>query len=104
MFQTNSSSSIRNAGNRKDVDVLNVSAAMIRRLNGGRVVFCKSGKDRTAMGVTLEQARLLVAYHGFGSADDCSLSTVESSEESHLLSVANILREYGVRIDVGEFF
>jgi hypothetical protein len=44
----------------KDTDVLTSAEEAIRVLNGGLVTFCKSGKDRTAMAVTLAQARLLL--------------------------------------------
>lgn len=32
------------------------------------MIFCKSGKDRTGMAVTLHQARLLADRHGTGQA------------------------------------
>lgn len=54
-----------------------------RLLGGGRVTFCKSGKDRTSMSVTLEATRLLCRNHGM----DASSSS----------AVTNMMRLHGVR-------
>jgi protein tyrosine/serine phosphatase len=39
-------------------------------VGGGQVIFCKSGKDRTGMAITLHQARLLADRHGTGNSMD----------------------------------
>jgi hypothetical protein len=44
----------------KRYEVLILSSDVARLLGGGRLTNCKSGKDRTGMSVTLEQARMLV--------------------------------------------
>jgi hypothetical protein len=43
--------------------VLLESEKAVGLVGGGRVTFCKSGKDRTAMSVTLEEAFILVEKH-----------------------------------------
>lgn len=46
------------------VHVLLKTSAICRHLAGTIAVFCKSGKDRTAMGVTLDMTRCLVEAEG----------------------------------------
>ena len=52
----------------KNVELLLSVAMLTRSLRGGRLTMCKSGKDRTSMGVTLEHGRLLEAQHGLAAA------------------------------------
>ncbi|RMX63949.1 hypothetical protein DD238_004857 [Peronospora effusa] len=47
---------------KKCVNILITSSDICRRLGAGRTTCCKSGKDRTAMSVTLETSRLLVDH------------------------------------------
>lgn len=47
---------------KKSVNILIASSDICRRLGAGRTTCCKSGKDRTAMSVTLETSRLLVDH------------------------------------------
>jgi len=66
--------------------LLQLAGDIVRALGGGRVTCCKSGKDRTAMSVTLEIARILARRHGLPKA--------------RVLETAALLREWGVRRDV----
>ena len=42
----------------KNVEILEEAVRVVFALGGGCCVFCKSGKDRTAMAVTLHQAKV----------------------------------------------
>ena len=67
----------------KNTDVISLSERLVRALRGGRITSCKSGKDRTSMAVTAEQARLLHERHA-----------VSEAEASELLDA---MRSHGVR-------
>jgi hypothetical protein len=100
----------------KDTDVLTNAEEALRALNGGLVTFCKSGKDRTAMAVTLAQARLLLACtdthtdrplaprrtsDGGGEAQQFAVRT-QAQDSARLLEVAGVFREFGCRMVVAE--
>ena len=67
----------------KDTDVIALTERLVRELGGGRITSCKSGKDRTSMAVTAEQARLLHESHA-----------VSEAEANELLDA---MRSHGVR-------
>uniref|UniRef100_A0A7S3K1L9 Uncharacterized protein n=1 Tax=Aureoumbra lagunensis TaxID=44058 RepID=A0A7S3K1L9_9STRA len=96
-----------------------------RDLNAAVCIFCKSGKDRTAMLVTLAEALFLrdslsssvslppppppaTPVEGTNSDDDTITSNDDEDDdegpyaEAALLATANILREFGVRLRVAE--
>ena len=62
-----------------------------RALRGALCVFCKSGKDRTGMAVTLAAAMFV------GEA-----ATAPDDDEALMLDRANALREHGVRVRICE--
>mmetsp|Transcript_100735 Transcript_100735/g.197699 ORF Transcript_100735/g.197699 Transcript_100735/m.197699 type:complete len:1133 (-) Transcript_100735:708-4106(-) len=69
--------------------ILDEAATLAQRLGGGSLVFCKSGKDRTAMHVTYKQAQFVARYRG-----ECELDEI--------LSDASLLRTYGTRLPICE--
>lgn len=75
----------------KETSILLKSSDVLRALNGGRVTFCKSGKDRTAMSVTLEVARIIFW-------DVASMDPAERHSET--MKTANTLRSHGLRMDI----
>jgi len=82
----------------KDVQILITAENAVRALNGGRVTFCKSGKDRTAMSITLEETTLL---------RNMPVATVLPELRSvsafvDVVSFSNTLREFGSRIALAE--
>lgn len=74
----------------KNVDMLCEVERVASALDACRVTFCKSGKDRTGMCVTLEQSRVLGEVFGCGQ------------RQERLLRDANVMRVHGVRIMVAE--
>jgi hypothetical protein len=66
----------------KNIKFLRIVSQLVRVMHGGRIVCCKSAKDRTSMSVTLEQARILESH---GVAED------------QFNQVLDLTRAYGVR-------
>jgi inositol polyphosphate-4-phosphatase len=67
----------------KNIQLLVLCADMVKRMAGGRIICCKSAKDRTSMSVTWDQARILYEQHGLGEHD--------------VQSALNLMRTEGVR-------
>lgn len=86
LFETIRSSSLT----MKNVDLLMEVERVCLILGGTRVTFCKSGKDRTGMAVTLEQSRQLGERFGTGT------------ELGRVLHDTNLMRVYGSRLAVAE--
>ena len=75
-------------------DIVDEAATLAQQLGGGGVVFCKSGKDRTAMHVTYKQAQ-------FANRQDKN-SEPESVPENTTLADATLMRVYGTRLPICE--
>ena len=71
--------------------ILDEAAMLCQRLGGGGVVFCKSGKDRTAMHITYKQAQFAAQYRGISIED-----------EESILRDATLIRVYGTRLPICE--
>mmetsp|Transcript_27726 Transcript_27726/g.67485 ORF Transcript_27726/g.67485 Transcript_27726/m.67485 type:complete len:129 (-) Transcript_27726:2766-3152(-) len=60
--------------------ILDEAATLAQQLGGGGLVFCKSGKDRTAMHVTYKQAQFSNRYrnlhHGEATLQDATLMRI----------------------------
>nr|CCA22708.1 inositol3 putative [Albugo laibachii Nc14] len=82
----------------KNTWILLHAADAVRSLNGGRVTYCKSGKDRTAMSVTIEEARLIVQSRQPNRTTDI----LEPTQVEEIKRIANILREFGSRIEIAK--
>lgn len=73
-----------------NVDILHEAEKISLLLGGGRVTFCKSGKDRTGMAMTLDQSRQLSETFALENVPD------------RILRDANLMRVYGTRLMVAE--
>eukprot|EP00040_Diaphanoeca_grandis_P027690 m.158306 g.158306 ORF g.158306 m.158306 type:complete len:1082 (+) comp31083_c0_seq1:68-3313(+) len=69
----------------KNLDILLIAQKITRKLKGGRLTCCKSGKDRTGMSVTLEQCNLLIEHHNM--------------DPGTLQDALNLMRSIGTRMD-----
>ncbi|KAL7580171.1 hypothetical protein ACA910_012922 [Epithemia clementina (nom. ined.)] len=84
--------------------ILDEASALSQQLGGGGIVFCKSGKDRTAMHVTYKQAQYA---NKFRSRNPSSLSAVVSGEDGtpfddQTTADATVMRIYGTRLPICE--
>jgi len=90
---------ILSSAGRMNHSILDEAASIGQQLGGGGVVFCKSGKDRTAMQVTFKQAQFLNRVLKSQSAPSQML---DSSENENILRDANMMRTYGTRLPICE--
>uniref|UniRef100_A0A7S4IA47 Phosphatidylinositol-3,4-bisphosphate 4-phosphatase n=1 Tax=Odontella aurita TaxID=265563 RepID=A0A7S4IA47_9STRA len=97
---------IRSSAGKMEHAVLGEASSIASLLGGGGTVFCKSGKDRTAMQVTYKAARYARRYlasssdgrrpNGDSMDDDASL-TMEA-----VLADASLMRTRGTRLGICE--
>ncbi|ETW01000.1 hypothetical protein H310_06636 [Aphanomyces invadans] len=91
---------IEQAKPEKVMDIVATTSWIARHVGGGRVTCCKSGKDRTAMSVTLEEATWMVER-----ARSCPSASVrlaidrdtDNSDSQRIAEWTQLLRTYGVR-------
>lgn len=88
---------IRSSAGKMQHGVIDAAAAAAANLSGGGIIFCKSGKDRTAMQVTLKQAQYLNSYY---------IRTLphydEQQHRSDVYGDATLMRVHGTRLAVCE--
>jgi hypothetical protein len=77
-------SHILSSAGKMNHSILDEAATLAQQLGGGGLVFCKSGKDRTAMHVTYKQAQFAARYRD-----------LHNSEAT--LRDATLMRIHGVR-------
>jgi hypothetical protein len=78
-------------------DILDEAATLSQQLGGGAVVFCKSGKDRTAMHVTYKQAQYANRYKRHWSPEANAATILEACLED-----ATTIRIHGTRLPICE--
>ncbi|CAM4739700.1 unnamed protein product [Rotaria magnacalcarata] len=83
-----------NSNKPKNVDIFPLAEKICRKVHGIRVTGCKSAKDRTSMGFTLEQGQLLVNNH---NADRHDLQDIISRFRRNGTSIENTLINTGVK-------
>lgn len=80
-----------NRSDKRDAEVLRAAASVQRLLDCGRVVSCKSAKDRTSMSVTVELARHLESL-GVSRSQSANLLDVMRSDGTRR---SNVIRNTG---------
>jgi hypothetical protein len=94
-------SHILSSAGRMNHSILDEAATIGQQLGGGGVVFCKSGKDRTAMQVTYKQAQFVNRYLKTPSSSSPPLATDTRTMDSTLQD-ATLMRIYGTRLPICE--
>jgi hypothetical protein len=82
-------------------NILVEAAAICRQLGGGAAVFCKSGKDRTAMHITYKQAEFIREYRQRHAAGAGAADTLPPPVES-TIEIATLMRTHGTRLPICE--
>ena len=77
-------------------DILDEAAQLAQQLGGGGLVFCKSGKDRTAMHVTYKMSQFANTYRKRG------VPASDMDQEDETLANATTMRVYGTRLPICE--
>lgn len=86
---SNLHSHILSSAGRMNHNILDEAATIAQQLGGGGVVFCKSGKDRTAMHVTYKQAQFAARYR-------------DNNNIQAILRDATLMRLHGTRLPICE--
>jgi hypothetical protein len=91
---------IRSSAGKMEHGILDEAGFASNRLGGGSAIFCKSGKDRTAMQVTFKQAQYIYRFiHGQGNGFS-EYSSSSSLDAKKIFDDATIMRVHGTRLPV----
>lgn len=90
---------IKASAGKMEHSVLDRAATACQRFSGGSTVFCKSGKDRTAMQVTFKQAQFV---QRFINKKDGSLLEDTPISHDELVAKSTLMRKHGTRIPICE--
>jgi hypothetical protein len=82
-------SHILSSAGKMNHSILDEAATIAQQLGGGGLVFCKSGKDRTAMHLTYKQCQFAGRYRG-------------NHDQTSILRDAALLRLHGTRLPICE--
>ncbi|KAL3921233.1 MAG: hypothetical protein SGILL_002853, partial [Bacillariaceae sp.] len=82
-------SHVLSSAGRMNHSILDEAATIAQQLGGGGLVFCKSGKDRTAMHVTYKQAQFAARYR-------------DNNDQAAVLRDAMLIRLHGTRLPICE--
>ena len=94
------SDAIKASAGKMEHSVLDRAATACQRMGGGSTVFCKSGKDRTAMEVTFKQAQF-VQRHMSRKDDNAMLEDTPIVYEE-VYTKSSLMRKHGNRIPICE--
>jgi hypothetical protein len=89
---------IRSSAGRMNHSILDEAASVAHSLGGGGAVFCKSGKDRTAMHVTYKQAQFARGYLAQKTREGPSVDI----DQDQIYQDATLMRIHGTRLPICE--
>lgn len=88
---------IMSSAGRINHDIVDEAATLAQQLGGGGIVFCKSGKDRTAMHMTFKQAQFGTRFRQLSKVSETTGVMVDTT-----LDDARLMRIYGTRLPICE--
>jgi hypothetical protein len=89
---------IRSSAGKMNHSILDEAASVAHSLGGGGAVFCKSGKDRTAMHVTYKQAQFARGYLAQKSRE----GPLAEMDQDQIYQDATLMRIHGTRLPICE--
>jgi len=94
------SEAIRTSAGKMEHAVMDQAATICQRFGGGSTVFCKSGKDRTAMQVTFKQSQFVQRFIDKKEVRVVLEDTPVSSND--VFAKSTLMRKHGNRIPICE--